>query len=197
VYDIDKLEPMPRYKDVPYFVYLGRAEPYKNNRRMIEAHQKLLATNPALRLVIIGQLDDLRKADMEWVKSRAYKNVDFVGWLSDAQAAWLYKYSKGYIGPSYMEGFGLPALEAMKQDAPVISANTTCSPEVFGDAAHYFDPFSVDDMARAMNDVLTNESLRKKLIAAGKVRSKKYSWKKMAQETLAVYQNALNSAKTD
>lgn len=192
VYDIDKLEPVPRYKDVPYFAYLGRAEPYKNNRRMIEAHQKLLAEYPTLRLVIIGQLDELRKADIAWVKSRAYKNVDFVGWLSDEQAAWLYKHSKGYVGPSYLEGFGLPALEAMKQDAPIISADTTCSPEVFGDAAHYFDPFNVDGMARAMNDVLTNEPLRKKLIAAGKVRSKKYSWKKMAEETLAIYKKVLS-----
>jgi len=197
VYTIDKLEPVAKYKGVPFLVYLGRAEPYKNNRRMIEAHQKLLADNPTLRLVIIGPIDDLRKADMAWVKSRGYKNVDFAGWLSDEQAAWLYKHSKAYIGPSYMEGFGLPALEAMKQGAPIISADTTCSPEVFGDAAHYFDPFSVDDMARAIHDVLTDGALRAKLIAAGKIRSKKYSWEKMAKETLAIYQQVLNSAKTD
>lgn len=191
VYDIKKTKPMPAYADVPFFMYLGRAEPYKNNRRMIEAHQNLLRTKPELRLVIIGAIDELRQADIDWVKDRGYKNVDFLGWLSDEEAAWLHQRTIGYVGPSYMEGFGLPALEAMMHGAPVISANTTCSPEVFGDAAQYFDPFSVDDMTRAMNEVMTNTALRKKLIAAGKAQVQKYSWADMAEKTLIVYKNAL------
>ncbi len=192
VYDLKTTKPVPRYKHVPFFIYLGRAEPYKNNRRMIEAHQKLLRTNPELRMVIIGAIDDLRQADIAWAKERGYKNVDFLGWLRDEEASWLYQRAIAYIGPSYLEGFGLPALEAMAQGAPVVSANTTCSPEVFGEAAHYFDPFSADDMARAMHDVLTNTTLRKNLIARGKVQVKKYSWRRMVEKTLAVYNQTLN-----
>lgn len=191
VYTIKKTRPMLQYQKVPYIIYLGRAEPYKNNRRMIEAHQQLLRTNPELRLLIAGGIDDLRKADMHWVKERGYKNVDFLGWLEDETAAWLYQHALAYVGPSYMEGFGLPALEAMSKGAPVVSANTTCSPEVFGPAAHYFDPFSVDDMARAINDVLINETLRKKLISAGRIQVAKYSWRRMAEQTLALYEQAL------
>lgn len=194
VYKIAGIEPVPKYHDVPFLIYLGRAEPYKNNRRMIEAHQRLLRTNPELKLIICGAIDELRQADIDWVKQHGYKNVDFLGWTKDEQAAWLYERALAYVGPSYMEGFGLPALEAMACGAPVVSANTTCSPEVFGDAAHYFDPFSVDDMARAINDVLTNHTLRERLIANGKKRIKKYSWRTMAQKTHDVYMHILNQA---
>lgn len=191
VYHINQTKAVPRYKNVPFLIYLGRAEPYKNNRRMIEAHQQLLRTNPELRMLIVGGIDDLRKADMRWVKKQGYHNVDFLGWLSDEEAAWLYERALAYVGPSYMEGFGLPALEAMSKGAPVVSANTTCSPEVFGEAAHYFDPFSVNDMARAINDVLSNQKLRKQLIAAGKVQVGKYSWRRMAEQTHKVYLDVL------
>ncbi len=197
VYDLKTTKPVPRYKNVPFFTYLGRAEPYKNNRRMIEAHQSLLRANPELRLVIIGTIDDLRKADMSWVKERGYKNVDFLGWLSDEEAAWLYQRAVAYVSPSYLEGFGLPALEAMAQGAPVVSANTTCSPEVLGDAAHYFDPLDINDIARAMNDILTNNPLRKKLIERSKAQVAKYSWKDMAEKTLASYKQVLENHETD
>lgn len=192
IYALKKTKPVPAYKNVPFLSYLGRAEPYKNNRRMIEAHQQLLRTNPELRLVIIGAIDDLRKADIDWVKTKGYKNVDFLGWLTDEEAAWLFQHTIAYIGPSYMEGFGLPALEAMQQGAPVVSANTTCSPEVFGDAAQYFDPFDVDDITRAIRDVMTKPKLRASMIKLGARQVKKYSWREMAEKTLAVYNQILN-----
>jgi glycosyltransferase involved in cell wall biosynthesis len=191
VYTIGKATPIAAYKDVPFLLHLGRGEPYKNNRRMIEAHQKLLRTKPELRLVIVGAIDDLRKADMAWVKKHGYKQIDFLGWLTDEQAAWLGQHTLAYIAPSYLEGFGLPALEAMAQGAPVVSANTTCSPEVFGDAAIYFDPFDVDDMARAIQKVITEPDVRKTLTTAGESQVKKYSWQKMAEQTLAVYKKVL------
>lgn len=194
VYDLKKEDAVPAYENVPFVIYLGRAEPYKNNRRMIEAHQALLTKYPQLRMVICGAIDELRQADINWVKSRGYKNVDFLGWTTDEQAAWLYARCKAYIGPSYMEGFGLPALEAMTHGAPVVSANTTCSPEVLGDAARYFDPFSVEDMTHAIQDVISDEALRKQMITRGHAQVKKYSWARMAEQTLAIYKDALNNA---
>jgi glycosyltransferase involved in cell wall biosynthesis len=189
---VEKATPVEGYENVPFLVHLGRAEPYKNNRRMIEAHQKLIRTKPELRLVIIGALDELRQADITWVKENDYKNVDFLGWRTDEEAAWLYQRAIAYIAPSYMEGFGLPALEALTQGLPVISADTTCCPEVLGDAAHYFDPFDVDDIARAINDVMTNANLRDRLAARAKPQTEKYSWRKMAEQTLEIYNNTLN-----
>lgn len=190
---VEKTTPVEGYENIPFLVYLGRAEPYKNNRRMIEAHQKLIRTKPELRLLIIGAIDELRQADIDWVKKNGYQNIDFLGWRTDEEAAWLYQRAIAYVGPSYMEGFGLPALEALTQGLPVISANTTCCPEVLGEAAHYFDPFDVDDIARAIEDVITNKDLRARLAANAKPQAARYSWKRMAEQTLEIYNNALAS----
>lgn len=115
----------------------------------------------------------------------------FTGFVEDEELNWLYQNTSAYVFASLSEGFGLPGLEAMIQGAPVVSSNATCLPEVYGDAAHYFNPLDTDDMAEKINDVLTNPSLRQKLIQNGKVQAKKYSWEKMAKETLLHYKKAL------
>ena len=92
-----------------------------------------------------------------------------------------------------MEGFGLPGLEAMGYGAPVASSNATCLPEVYGDAALYFDPLSVDDIAAVTERYLTNPELRDQQVALGYEQFKKYSWKRMAEQTLEVYKKALGN----
>lgn len=184
-------EPIPNLKDVPFIMYLGRAEPYKNNRGIILAHQKLLTRFPDLRLVIASKIDILRQADMTWVGENGYKNVDFVGFVSEEQAAWLYQNCRAYIIASFMEGFGLPGLEAMKYGAPVVSSNTTCLPEVYGEGALYFNPHSTEDMARALEEVISSEKVRHELSGRGIAQAKKYSWRRMAEQTLAVYEGVL------
>jgi glycosyltransferase involved in cell wall biosynthesis len=192
--DIGPLEPMPEYGKKPFIIYLGRAEPYKNNRRLIQAHQSLLAKNPELSLVIAGPVDDLRKADIAWVKQNGYKRVLFVDWPSDEQAAWLYKNAEAFVQPSLMEGFGLPVLEAMQQGTPVASTNATCSPEVYGDAANYFDPLDTKDMTRAIDEILTDKDLRANLIKKGYKQVKKYSWRDMSVRILDVFKQVLKQS---
>jgi glycosyltransferase involved in cell wall biosynthesis len=96
-----------------------------------------------------------------------------------------------YIFPSLSEGFGLPGLEAMTHGAPVVSSNATCLPEIYGDAAHYFDPLSVEAMVIAISEVLNDKALRQKLITAGQMQVNKYSWQRMAEQTLDVYRKVL------
>ncbi|HSE61524.1 MAG TPA: glycosyltransferase family 1 protein [Candidatus Saccharimonadales bacterium] len=175
-----------------FIMYLGRAEPYKNNRGLILAHQELLATYPDLRLVIAGAIDKQRKADMKWVSDNAYKQVDFAGFISDEEAAWLYKNCLAYIVPSFMEGFGLPGLEAMGYGAPVISSNATCLPEIYKGGAYYFDPHKPGDMARAITDVFEDEGLRDHLSERGIQVHGSYSWRRMAEQTLVVYKQVLD-----
>jgi glycosyltransferase involved in cell wall biosynthesis len=93
-----------------------------------------------------------------------------------------------------MEGFGLPALEAMGYGAPVASSSATCLPEIYEDAAHYFDPFDINDMARAIGDILASKALRESLIKKGAKQVKKYSWKRMAKQTHTIYMNALKKS---
>lgn len=183
--------PVAELENTPFIMYVGRAEPYKNNRRLIQAHQQLLKKHPKMRLAIVGVKDILRQEDMKWVKKNDYKNVDFLGFVSDAQLAWLYKNTKAYVFPSEMEGFGLPGLEAMSYGAPVASSNATSLPEIYKDGAHYFDPFSVESMTTAINDIITDPSLRKKIITNGKKVHASYSWERMAKQTLDIYNNAL------
>lgn len=184
-------KPVAAYQNVPFIMYLGRAEPYKNNRGLIEAHQQLLAKHPDLRLVIASTIDVLRKSDMAWVEKQGYKNIDFVGFVPDEESAWLYANARCYIHPSFMEGFGLPGLEAMANGAALVSSNATCLPEVYGDAAHYFDPHKPGDMARAIEDVLSNDDLRQQLVTKGPQKASQYSWRRMAEQTLAVYTDVL------
>ncbi len=79
----------------------------------------------------------------------------------------------------------------MKHGAPVVSSNATCLPEVYGDAAHYFDPLDIQDMAAKIAEVLDNPTLRAELIRKGSSQAQKYSWRRMAEQTLAVYDDAL------
>jgi glycosyltransferase involved in cell wall biosynthesis len=184
--------PVPAYQDVPFIMYVGRAEPYKNNRGLMKLHQQLLGTNPELRLVIVGRKDVLREADIKWVSKQGYKNIDFLGFVPDEQLAWLYAHTRAYVFPSFMEGFGLPGLEAMAYGAPVAASNASCIPEILGDAAIYFDPHDPDDMQRVVGDLINDESKRSELAAKGRTQTRKYSWHRMAEQTLAVYKAVLS-----
>ncbi len=184
----------PKKIDLPYekfIMYVGQQSDYKNIKRLLQAHQLLLKTRPELGLILVGGMNDMAKKNKAWVEKNNYKNVYFAGFVPDDQLAWLYTHTEVYVFPSLMEGFGLPGLEAMTQGAPVISSNATCLPEIYGDAAHYFDPNNVNDMAQKIAEVLNDETLRTELVQKGFTQIKKYSWTKTAQQTHDIYEQTL------
>jgi glycosyltransferase involved in cell wall biosynthesis len=183
--------PIAELANLPFIMYAGRKEPFKNIRRLIEAQQQLLQIHPDLQLALPGPKDGSAKVIEKWCRDRRFKQVHFLGFVSDAQLRWLFENARAYAFPSLSEGFGLPPLEAMTYGTPVVSSNATCLPEVCKDGAHYFDPLSVDDIADKINDVLSNSKLRKDLIRAGHNVVRQYSWKRMAQETLNAYEKAV------
>lgn len=174
-----------------YILYVGQQPDYKNIPRLAEAHQKLLEKHSNLGLVLVGRDSAAVQKNKELFEKRGYKNITFTGFVSDAERDWIMKYAKAYVFPSLMEGFGLPPLIAMQHGTPVVSSNASCMPEILGDAAHYFDPKNVDDVALKINGVLSDEKLRRELIKKGRTQVKKYSWEKTARETHAVYMKAL------
>ncbi len=176
-----------------FILYVGQQSDYKNIRLLAEAHQSLLKKYPELGLILVGRKNASVLQNEAYFNSKNYKNILFTDFIENAQRDWLFKEAAAYIFPSLMEGFGLPGLEAMGYGAPVISSNATCLPEVYGEAAYYFNPYDVVDIERAINDVLINESLRSDLIKKGYEQLKKYSWLRMAEQTHEVYLKAIKN----
>lgn len=184
----DPAEPIATLTDKQFIMYIGRPTPHKNLDRLIEAFENLRAQHPDLLLVLAGKKD----ANYRRIEARDYKNVVFTDFVSEGQLRWLYENCSAYVFPSLSEGFGLPGLEAMVHGAPVVSSNATCLPEIYGDAAHYFDPTDVQAISDAINEVLTDKNLSDSLVQKGHDQVKKYSWKRMAEQTLQVYKKALD-----
>lgn len=174
-----------------YLLYVGQQSDYKNIKRLGDAHQKLLEKYPDLGLVLVGNKNASAKLNQKYFKEKKYKNITYTGFADDAELSWLYAHAAAYVFPSLMEGFGLPGLEAMIYGAPVISSNATCLPEVYGEAALYFNPNDTNNIAGAIDHLLSDDKLRADLIKKGYQQVKKYSWHRMAEQTLAIYEHAL------
>ncbi len=184
-------EPVIALVGQSFLMYVGRPTPHKNLERLIEAFLLLKGQHPDLKLVLAGNKDANYRRIEASVTTRGIQNVVFTDFVSEGQLRWLYESCAAYVFPSLSEGFGLPGLEAMLHGAPVVSSDATCLPEVYGDAAHYFDPLDVQAMSDAINEVLTDKALHQKLTESGYERAKQFSWKRMAEQTLAIYNKAL------
>lgn len=189
---VDSLKPY-RHPFKEFVMYVGQQSDYKNIKRLGDAHQKLLEKHPDLGLILVGRKNAGVLQTETYFNKRGYKNILFTGFIEDSERDWLYSNCTSYVFPSLMEGFGLPGLEAMAYGAPVVSSNATCLPEIYGDAAHYFDPTNVEDIAYAIDKVISSDALQKDLIKKGNKQIEKYSWQKMAKQTYEIYMNVLKN----
>ncbi len=189
----DEAEAVDSLEDKQFIMYVGRPQPHKNLDRLIEAFVMLRQTHPGLKLVLAGKRDTLYKRLEKRIEREGIKNVVVTGFVTDGQLRWLYEHCAAYVFPSLSEGFGLPGLEAMAHGAPVVSSNATCLPEVYKDGAEYFDPLSIEEIAAAVDKVLASDELRTRLVKRGKAVANSYSWQRTAEQTLAVYKEALQN----
>lgn len=175
----------------PYFLYVGDRKGYKNFASLLKAY----ATNRALQrdydLAIFGggSLSVQERTLIDRLGIHAERIRQFNG--DDTILAGLYRQASLFVYPSLYEGFGIPPLEAMSFDCPVVCSNTSSIPEVVGDAAVLFDPRSSDALGDAIKHVLNDITLRQDLIVRGRERIKLFSWKKCAEQTLDVYRRML------
>jgi glycosyltransferase involved in cell wall biosynthesis len=116
--------------------------------------------------------------------------VSFTGYLKEEEKARVLQHARMLAFPSLYEGFGLPVIEAMSYDVPVACSNIAALPEVAGNAARMFDPRRVNEITAAIEEVFSDESLRARLIAAGRVNARRFSWERSARLTLQVYRYA-------
>lgn len=189
----DKPVVVSKLQGKQFIMYVGRPTPHKNLGRLIDAFVIMQKTRPDLHLVLVGKTDGNYERHAAYVREKKIPNVVFTGFTSDAQLRWLYEHCRAYAFPSLSEGFGLPPLEAMTLGAPVVASNATCIPEVCGDAAYYFDPLNVEEMAIKIGEVVDDPLIREDLVERGRKQVTRYSWNRMAKQTLAVYEQALKA----
>lgn len=178
----------------PFALYVGNAYPHKNLERLIDAFAVFRGRRPNWRLVLVGTEDYFyARLKREVAERKLGDGVTFFGHATDEELAALYDSASFYVFPSLCEGFGLPPLEAMCHGLPVASSKASCMPEILGDAAAYFDPEDPADIARAMDALAGDESLRTALATKGRQRATTFDWKRCAEQTKAAYDTAFST----
>jgi glycosyltransferase involved in cell wall biosynthesis len=174
----------------PYALYIGTSYPHKNLLGLLRAWKKIESRNQELSLVLTGRKNFFYD---QLIDSTEFKNCHRVAYLpnpTDQTLETLYQNASLFVFPSLYEGFGLPPLEAMLRNVPVVSSNTSCLQEILGNAAWYFDPNNTEDMARKILMTFENPDLRNTLQKNGEGLVKNYSWEKLTYETLLTYQKS-------
>ncbi len=176
-------KPMP----TPYIMCVGSLYPHKNLTVVLDA----LMQFPDMHLAVISGRSIFANEFLSEVEKRGIrKQVHMLGHISDEEIVTLYKKTVALVFPSLSEGFGLPGLEAMAVGAPVLASDIPVFHEVYHNAAYFFDPRSAHDLVKAITAIRNNVALRSELQTKGRAVASTYSWKKMAQQILKIYEHA-------
>ncbi len=177
--------------DKPFFLFVGQRGGYKNFEAVLHAYAASKTLQRNFRLVAFGGkgFTDAEQRLMQRLEINQSAVVHLSG--DDSVLSALYTHAIAFIYPSMYEGFGMPLLEAMAHGCPVLSSNASSMPEVAADAALYFDPLNTAEMSNLMEHIVEDKVLRSQLRKAGLERGDKFSWKKAAIETKAVYTELL------
>jgi len=194
--DLGEIEPEDWQPERPYFLYVGSRISYKNFDGLLDAFQKVVARKPDVQLRLVGP--EFSRPEIARIGSLGLEgHILNHGVVDDYRLSCMYRKSVAFVYPSLYEGFGLPLLEAMSCETPVIASNTSSIPEVASDAALLFDPHSKTDLTEAILFLLDNPSLRQQMIQEGKNRCKFFSWKKSAAQTCDVYKFAAGADRAE
>ncbi len=175
----------------PYFYYIGAVHPRKNVHRLIAAFDQFKTTTGAShKLLIAGrfawQAGEVKSA-FEVAKHQS--DIRFLGYVTDADSSQLMGAAAALVYVSLFEGFGVPLLEAMHAEVPIVTSNVSSLPEVAGEAALLVAPTKVEEIAEAMRRISEDEHLCNKLVANGRVQRTKFNWQRA---TDVVYEGLLN-----
>jgi glycosyltransferase involved in cell wall biosynthesis len=173
--------------DRPYIAYVGPRAGYKNFSRLIRAFaiSEFLRNNFSIACFGGGEFTSVERQEMSDARLIAEQVIHASG--GDEMLKPIYRGATAFVYPSLYEGFGIPPLEAMAANCPVVASKTGSVPEVCGEAAEYFDPYQPESIANAIERVVTSTGRRKELIDLGALQIRKYSWDICAQQTAAVY----------
>ena len=179
----------------PFWLYLGVLDPNKNLEVLLEAYRRYRDGGGAALLVLAGHDDFYREVlELRVRQLEVARWVRFPGFVADADLAALYSAARGVVMPSALEGFGIPAIEAMACGTPVVAAAARALPEVVGPAGVLVDPASAAGFAAAMLLLEQDERERVRLVRLGMDRAAGFDWDRTAAATVAVYRRALATA---
>jgi len=178
----------------PYLLHVGLLHPRKNIVRLIEAFDKFRQENTSDAKLILAGPKLFKTGDLfqTWNRIIHKNEIHFLGTVPQETLLRLYGGARALVNVSYFEGFGIPVLEAMACDVPVVASNRTALPEVCGDAALLIDPRSVEAIAEAMKAVFFDEDLRRSLLDRQRQRKKLFSWEKTADLLWQTLERALS-----
>ena len=178
----------------PFLLCLGSFYPHKNVRRLVEAFRILKFEKIfSGQLLLIGRESDFSLSLRREIEILGVTDIIFPGaqhrkgYLADVEVEAILSQATVYIQPALKEGFGIPPVEAMVFGVPTAVSDIPCLREMCGSASAYFDPRRVVDMAGKIKLILNDESVRNQLIKNGFENVRRFSWKRMAEQTLAVY----------
>lgn len=177
--------------DGPYMVFIGQQQERKNVFRVIEAFSKFRKeTRSDTKLLLVGREPETSGPIYEALREHGVlSSVQRIRYIPITDLPHLYTCAKMLVFPSLWEGFGIPIIESMACATPVLTSNTTCLPEVAGDAAYIADPYSVNDIAEGMVRIDSDPEYRNTLVQRGLQRAKLFTWEACAQASINVYRN--------
>ncbi len=180
-----------------YFLYVGSIHPRKNIKNLLLAFEQFKTeTSSNFKLILAGRKAwDFEDVEEAYSKMKFKEDVKFMGHMPPADLANITASAFAMVYVSLFEGFGIPIVEAMSCDVPVITSNTTSMPEVAGEAALLINPLSIVDVAGAMKKLATDEKLREDLILKGKTQLQKFSWQLTGEKLWGCCEVVLNEYK--
>jgi glycosyltransferase involved in cell wall biosynthesis len=196
-----RFQPLPEASDesvmrhfkleAPYFLYVARLEhPGKNHVRLIEAFNEFKARTKSNHLLVLGGADWHGAEAIHQAAERSpfSKDIQRVGYISDAQLPALYRRADAMCYPSLFEGFGMPPVEAMACNCPVICSDRGSLAEIAAPAACIIDPENVPEISSALERVVTEPTFAASLRSAGLAHAAKFNWRRAAEATVGVYE---------
>ena len=173
-----------------FFFFLGNTDPKKNTKGTLKAYSDFVKqTGSDIQLVMLDyDREELGKLLDQISDPSIMERIILTGYVKNTDLPAIYSQCALFLYPSLRESFGIPILEAMSCGAPVITSSTSSMPEIAGDAAFMVDPYKPDEITAAMVRLTNDETLKKVLVRRGTVQAGKFSWRRMAENVLTIYQ---------
>jgi glycosyltransferase involved in cell wall biosynthesis len=173
-----------------YLLFVGTRNSYKNFTRFLNASAKILQKDHDLNIVCIGG-GSFTPTEQTLIHSLGIESKVHQYNVTDGELYYAYRHAQAFVFPSLYEGFGIPIVEAFVSKCPLILSNTSCFPEIAGDAAIYFNPEDEESIRNSIEKTIYDPELKEQLRAKGFERGKEFTWGKTAQQTIEIYKSIL------